>query len=175
MKLLYTILISLFFHTIAFAQNAPGKKELVKLFKSSINQKSKKSISVGSVSWIMCNQDSAYYKSDTIKLYNNVNYASQISSCCDFVNWTFYNKNSFIQSYSQICKEPASSSIKTDYYKITIKAIDKKILLSLNSQKGLEFFMVLDIKEIKLATYDSTTEITLRRVSTKQPITGAIY
>jgi hypothetical protein len=62
------------------------RHHLTKLFKESIEQESKKSISVGSGEWTICNQDSAYFKADTIKIYSNINYFYQQSNCCNFIN-----------------------------------------------------------------------------------------
>lgn len=165
MKLIYTLLIILTFHTISLSQTKPTKKDLVKLFKSSIYQPSKKSISVGLGAWTICNQDSAYFKADTIKLYNNINYFYQISTCCDFVNWTFYKKKAFIQSCSQICKEPASANIKTDYYVVRIISNNGNLLLQVIDKRNSKTFKVLSLKEIKLEGNNSTTEITLKRYS----------
>nr|WP_294944163.1 hypothetical protein [uncultured Mucilaginibacter sp.] len=139
-------------------------KQLRRLFKESIDQPSKGVISVGNSEWTICNQDSSYFKSDTVRIYSNINYFYQISNCCNFVNWTFYNKNAFVLSKSQICKEPSSASVKVDYYRFNIFLNKKKTYLSISNTIGaVEKFEVIDIREIALAQNNSTQEITLKR------------
>ena len=70
--ILLTILISLFVYNVNGQISKPTKLKLLKIFKSSIHQKSKKKINTDSYSWLICNTDSAFYKSDTLYLYDNV-------------------------------------------------------------------------------------------------------
>jgi hypothetical protein len=149
---------------------------LKKIFKESIDQESKKSISVGSGEWTICNQDSAFFKDDTIRLYSNINYFYQISKCCNFINWTFYEKKAFVQSTSQICKEPASASPSTEYYNIRFFSDKQTLYLYVIKQKSsVEVFQVLSIREVNLADNESSKEITLKRLFAKRAIIGHVY
>lgn len=56
--------------------------------------------------WSICNVDSSFFKSDTLRLYNNINYFYQKSNCCKLVTWRFYKKNAFTLSGLEVCKEP---------------------------------------------------------------------
>jgi hypothetical protein len=47
------------------------------------------------IGWVICNQDSSFCKSDTLRLYDNINYFYQKSDCCKLVRWDFYKKNAF--------------------------------------------------------------------------------
>lgn len=140
------------------------KNQLSNLLKSSINQSSKKSISVGSGAWIICNTDSAYYKADTIKLYDNINYFYQRNSCCSFIEWTFYKRNAFLQNKAQICQEPSSANTLTEYYKFdVIKKDDNVYLIVIN--KHLKKFELVSISQLKLTNNSIVNEITLKKVN----------
>jgi hypothetical protein len=167
MKFKFTLIVLLLFSSVGLCQNVkPTAHQLSKLFKSSIDQESKKSISAGNGAWIICNQDSSFFKADTLRVYNNVNYFYQLSSCCKFIGWTFYNKNSFIQSDLQICNEPASSSIKNYSYQISIFSEKQKTyMLVIKPQITSEKFEVIKIEDIKLANNNLTKAVTLKRVA----------
>lgn len=140
------------------------KNQLSNLLKSSINQSSKKSISVGSRAWIICNTDSAYYKADTIKLYDNINYFYQRNSCCSFIEWTFYKRNAFLQNKAQICREPSSMSALTEYCEFKIaKKKDNVYLIVID--KHLKKFELVSISQLKLTNNGVVNEITLKKVS----------
>jgi len=74
--------------------------------------------------WLICNQDSTFFKSDTLRLYNDINYFYQKSDCCKFIKWDFYKKNVFVRCHLQICTEPSTGSVLTenDYFKIKISS-----------------------------------------------------
>ena len=163
-KFIYILSIGLFWSEYTFGQNKVTKSQIFKLIKSSINQTSRKSISVGSGAWIICNQDNSFFKSDTIKLYNNINYFYQLSSCCDFIDWTFYKKNSFLQSKSQICREPASADVHVDYYQLIVIKENETLYLQINkSNLPVSKFEIVKIENIKLDNNNSTDVIVLKR------------
>ncbi|MBD1386113.1 hypothetical protein IDJ75_12540 [Mucilaginibacter rigui] len=164
MKLIYTLTLILIAN-VGYSQSAaPGVNQVYKLLRSSINQTSKKSISIGSGEWLICNQDSAFFKNDTLRLYDNINYFYQLSKCCDFIGWTFYEKNAFVQSKSQICNEPSSMSIQTEYYNIQVFSKDKSTFMFVIKQ-GVVFgkFEIINIKSIALANNNSSKIIVLKR------------
>lgn len=167
MKFRLILIILMLYGCVGLCQNVkPTVNQLTKLFKSSIDQESKKKISVGSGAWTICNQDSAFFKTDTLRLYSNSNYFYQLSECCDFIEWTFYKKNAFVQSKSQICKEPATSSAFVDYYQISIFSEKQKTyLLVIKPRMSSEKFEVIEIGNINLADNHSSIVITLKRVA----------
>ena len=135
------------------------------MFKSSIQQESRKTISIGSGTWTICNQDSAFFKSPIIRLYSNKNYFYQLDKCCEFINWTFYRKDLFLQSDSQICNEPASAGVKSKYYQTQITNKNGNTILLIKSREGEEQkFEVIEINKIPLAQNNSTDEIILKRI-----------
>jgi hypothetical protein len=86
-----------------WGQNAnPTKSQLLHTLIKSIQQKTKGKVLIGSNPWVVCNKDSSFYKSDTLQLYNNVNYY-YYSNCCEFVDFTFYKKNAFVANKTQVC------------------------------------------------------------------------
>lgn len=142
-----------------FGQNSrPTKSQLKKVFKENTH-------------WTICNQDSAFYKADTIRLYSNVNYFYQKSSCCNFIDWTFFQKNTFSQKTSQVCKEPATTSVISDREKYVIILTTDKNILRLyvtGLYKGsIELFEVVSLQKIPLANNTSTIEIILKRLTPK--------
>ncbi|MCO5935889.1 hypothetical protein NAF17_10065 [Mucilaginibacter sp. RB4R14] len=165
MKLIFALTFILITN-IAYAQkSSPTIKQVYKLLKLSIDQSSKKSISIGSGEWLICNQDSAFFKDDTLRLYDHINYFYQLSKCCDFVGWTFYKKNAFVQSRSQICKEPASGSAYTEYYNIQLFSKDKRTFMNVKKQAIVtEKFEIIRIKNVALANNNFSNVITLKRL-----------
>jgi hypothetical protein len=145
----------------AFGQdNIPTKLQFKKLFKENTH-------------WTICNQDSAFYKSDTLRLYSNVNYFYQKSSCCNFVDWIFYKNNSFLQKTSQVCKEPATTGVISNKEKYTLILASGKLFL-LNYKGHIEYFEVVSLLKIPLVNNNSTIEITLKRLTPKT-IVGPLH
>ena len=125
------------------------KKNLLKILKSSIRQDSKSKIQTNSNPWSICNEDSSYFKSDTLHLYlsNNSQYRNH-SLCCNFINWSFYKKDAFILTKTQICKEPptTSASKAENWYTLKIKKEDKILTLTTcNQEKIMTRFKVINI------------------------------
>jgi hypothetical protein len=135
------------------------KRKLIKILKSSIEQDSKIRIRTNSNPWTICNKDSAYYKSDTLRLYlaNSSQYRNH-SSCCSFIDWTFYKKNAFVLEKTQICEEPPSTNVNTpdDWYAIEISKDKEDLILTTSNQEKL-------INKFKVVTI--TPIITLVRLS----------
>jgi hypothetical protein len=120
--------------------------------------------------WVICNQDSSYFKSDTLRLYSNINYFYQKSSCCKLVTWRFYKKNAFTRSDLQVCNEPPTGSVltKNDYFRL--KVISSKNGLSLLIKNQISppvFFMMIDLQEIELDNNSRSKLIVLKRVARK--------
>lgn len=164
MKLIFALTFILITNVGYSQRSSPTIKQVYKLLKSSIDQSSKKSISIGSGAWLICNQDGAFLKDDTLRLYNNINYFYQLSKCCDFIGWTFYKKNAFVQSRSQICKEPASASTYTEFYNIQLVSKDKRTFMVIKSQEVVKNFEVISIENVGLANNNFSNVITLKRL-----------
>ena len=120
--------------------------------------------------WTICNQDSSFFKSDTLRLYDNINYFYQKSDCCKLMQWNFYKKDAFICSTLQVCKEPPTGSVLTenDYFKIRTLS-DKRglYLFAINRKAPSYFFKVIDLQEIGLADNRKSRVIVLKRIVKK--------
>jgi len=142
--------------------------KLTKLFKSSI----------GNGEWIICNHDSSYFTSDTIRLFDNINYFYQKGGCCDFVKWTFAKKNAFVQSKFQVCKEPSTGDIidpEHDTYTIKTFSDNRVVYLFVSKWKSVEVFQLVGVDDIKLLDNRSAKVVTLKRTMTRKSIVGHTY
>jgi len=145
MKKLILILLTIGF--TSSAQTKPSSKYLTKLFKNSIEQNDKKRISTFSNPWVINNIDSAYYKLDTLKVYNYKNVETEF---CEYIGWTFYKKNLFILNKAHHCNEPPTNSVtnKENWYEVKFVENEKKLILQFyNLEKRLSQFEVLSIQE----------------------------
>lgn len=126
--------------------------------------------------WVTCNQDSTFFKSDTVRLYDNINYFYQLSSCCDFVEWHVYKKEGFSQGRSQICKEPASASVISDFFKFSIWKSSKKIYLTAINPKthDMQIFEFVSLSKIKLANNNYASELIFVKMFSPKPIVGRV-
>jgi len=124
----------------------PTKKQLLKLFKSSIRQDSKSKISTNSNPWVVCNDDSSYYKADTIQLFPNSNNYPDCKCSC-YIDWTFYKKDAFILS-REYTNEPRRVSVPKadDWYIVKISQTDEGLVLeTFNQNNPVDRFNVIDI------------------------------
>src|SRR5437868_3504403 len=80
--------------------NVPTKSQIAQVFKPADDK----------TEWLICNQDSSFFKSDTLRLYGNINYFYQKTDCCKLIEWRFYKKNAFTRSNLEVCKEPPTGS-----------------------------------------------------------------
>ena len=154
---------------MAFSQNKqPTKSQLIAAFKRSIRQDNSGRVSTNSNPWAICNKDSAFYKSDTLRLYNNVNFY-YYSKCCDFTDWTFYKKDAFVLTRVQICKEPTTASVtkNDDWFKVKISTENKTLFLQTYNQGRLvDKFKVVSLEQVdKIGQPNETTNmVTLVRI-----------
>ncbi len=134
MKNIILISIAILSWNQLFSQNYPTKKELKRLF-------SEKQQYLGELEWETCNDDSAYYKNDTIRLYYRNTTCLNQGKCCEKIDWVFFNSISFGLSNTSLCQEPPiSSAIGTDdIYKIKIKKFDKILELHITNSKNQIF------------------------------------
>lgn len=120
MKIIVFILLTTFFfiYNLYGQEMTLNKKTIKKSFK-------KEAKSHSNWNWIACNQDSIYFKNDTIVLYNNSNYVYYSNGCCNFINWNFINKKVTYWTNSQICREPPTSSVMKLDEIMELKFLDK--------------------------------------------------
>lgn len=167
MKRLFTVLF-LLVGQVAFAQNTEAtKSKLLKIFKGSIRQDKSGKVLSNSNPWVICNKDSSFYKSDTLRLYNNENYYYH-SNCCKFINWTFYKKDAFVQTRSQICKEPPTVSVtrNEDWFSIKISKKGRDLFFETSNRDRItERYQVISIDKVDSIGQpnDITTVVTLIR------------
>ena len=158
--LILNIVISLLITSSIFAQNQKVKKsELNKIFRKSIAQDSRKTISTPSNPWVIDNTDSLFFKTDTVKLINI--HKQYQYDFCEKINWSFYRKAKFYQVESQECREPASGKISDENSRhwITIKRTDVGLVLTTYNLLGIvDQFLVLSIVQ-----NETKDEILLKR------------
>jgi hypothetical protein len=150
-KQLAILILALFASSSSFAQKFITSNRLNKIFKESIKQPSKKHVAIGSNAWTFCNSDSSFFTNDTIQMYSgNYSIVSQSRikfTCCQKFEWTFYKRNKFVQSKSQTCQEPSSSTpVKTeDWFSLDIIAINDEIYLEASNKTVEQKFKVQSI------------------------------
>ena len=127
----------------------PTKKQLFKVFNASIKQNSKSKISTNSNPWVICNDDSLYYKSDTLKLFPSSNKYPDCKCHC-FIDWTFYKKNALILT-REYTDEPRRVSVSHEDNWYVIKLSTKNdglILETYNQDLLIDQFQVIAIDEV---------------------------
>lgn len=165
MRLIHIFLaLSFFGQEVSGQISRPTKAQLFKIFKSSINQDSKKSVDMSSNSWLIPNKDSSFYKSDTLYLYNSSNYLNraevhnyyiQTKNCCDFVALVFYRKTAFAQVEQNICAAWAKVVTNKDFYTFVIAEEDNQTIMKVFRDKSLtDTFNVIAFEEVSLQKED---------------------
>lgn len=144
MKGLFTIILALISITLS-AQHVPRIKELKTAFKPSSKEPWEES------QWIFCNNDSAYYKSDTIRGYKP---AEDIIpwECCDVVQWAFYSRSTFSLYEISRCQEPPTGvHYLHDYYRVIYDQQKEKLYLDiLKAGKFHSRYQVLSLDTVIL-------------------------
>lgn len=130
MKQLFSFL---FFTSIIFGQNNnPTKKNILELLKYN-NLKS----------WVSCNQDSLFFKSDTIYFDERFDYIK----CNQTITWSFDNLKSFWQVNGKSNGNGTSSTMimtEKDHYKLKITEQENGTFLKIYNKKTLKnTFLVL--------------------------------
>ncbi|RYU95001.1 hypothetical protein [Emticicia agri] len=138
----------------------PSKTQLFKIFKSSINQDSKRSGNLRSDSWLIPNKDSSFYTSDTLYLYDVSNYLNraevhnyyiQTKNCCDFVALVFYRKTAFAHVEQNICAARAKVVTNKDFYTIAIVEENNQTIMRILQHNQLIYtFNVIAFDEVSL-------------------------
>ena len=134
MKKYYIIFVFLFFTILVNGQNYPTKIELKNLF-------FEKQEFFGENSWKIFNNDSSFFKSDTIILYykNNL-FCFKLTNCCDYVYWTFYNSHKFILTMIDKCENPPKEFYdrRKNPYKFKIIEKNKRLYIKIKDKKKEE-------------------------------------
>jgi len=143
-----------------------SENDIYRLFKKSISQTEKGKIEIPSNPWLICNQDSSYYRKDTVRICSN-SYNTNSLNCCNYIGWTFYEKDKFISTTLELCKEPttASATRDKDHFKILVASTDNYLIIStFNNDKLVESFKVISVDNIKQNNSDlKSTILTLVR------------
>jgi hypothetical protein len=161
----YIIFVILFLiGTSLSAQNLnPRKSQLKKIFRKSISQDSRKTISTLSNPWVIDNTDNLYFKADTIKLINiKMQYKYDF---CQKVNWSFYRNSKFYLVESQTFREPSSAKVSNENsrYWVRIKRNNIGLILTTYNISGMiDQFLVISINR-----NETKDEIKLKRLMGK--------
>lgn len=132
----YIVIFFLLFVGIIHSQNSINTKEIKKVFKSK-----------GGIRWYACNNDSAYFRNDTIKLFKR-KYSPDNKDCCSVVSWDFVNKNEFTFRINRPCGEPVSSTTFAYNRFLKVKNKDDNTFLKIYVDYQLEErFKVIDFKK----------------------------
>lgn len=165
MRLLFLIL---FFATAFTAEGQHkklSKRKLYKAFTESIVQENKKEGRISTLSnpWITNNDDSVYFKSDTIRFINFHKRYSNLTFCAT-INWSFYEKDKFFRVHEMNCQ--AQIYWDAPEFKISIDRHKKDFIIrTWNITTGnpvmADTFMVIDLTSSQ--TMSTLTLIRLKK------------
>lgn len=146
------ILICLGYVPFLYAQyKKVSEKQLLTLFENSINKNYPHDID--SSPWTICNLDSSFYKSDTLKIVNSYKYPYNVGKCCRYMNWSFYKIDSLVQHESNSCNEPTYSVVprKNDWYKLFLRKGRHGLFVILKNIDGIkDVFRIVGRKDIEV-------------------------
>ncbi|MEO8588482.1 MAG: hypothetical protein ABI432_03865 [Flavobacteriales bacterium] len=72
--------------------------------------------------WAACNTDSAYFRSDTIRLVQGTGGYS--TYCCEFVRWSFRNGVRFNLTKGHYCQEPPMEELRFKNREFAARVVD---------------------------------------------------
>jgi hypothetical protein len=169
-----------------------GKKELLKVINITMNHKlnAYNACENGLCGeWYTSNKDSAFYRNDTVRIYNTSNIMYDTNHYCNFKVLELSRANKFSQHSIDICHEPPISTIEGTYsinlskgqkkgtkiptapenYRIVEKDSSTFLLLYTGS-KIFYKFKLLEISNNDVASYgEQSFVITFVRQQVKQP------
>lgn len=124
-----------------------NKKELKQLIKEGIKARKEEYKD----SWVICNKDSSYFKSDTLILHGNIYNTRHLKDCCIYIGWEFTNKRKMAQTSIDSCNPPVIVGkvlTEKDFYKIKLSKKNNKLLLKrYNGSKLIDTYEVLGCTE----------------------------
>jgi hypothetical protein len=120
-----------------------------------------------SIEWMACDEDSTYYRSDTIQLYRNAYYYLE-SDCCRFVQWHLSPKYTFTLSEFRPCQEPPVSGVRMENQdlKFEINGFASRVTIAvLRKKQAIDTFEVIDLRTVTLPNRNETSQrLTLKRI-----------
>jgi len=114
--------------------------------------------------WTVNNNDSSYFKSDTIRLYQDINYLYEIKTC-SIIEWK-KDRRKFSIHYIKTCSEPMRAMKYNEKETIRLKYKNENQIIELRrSGKIIESFIILDmeVKEVARNPYEIKI-LTLKRI-----------
>lgn len=164
MKKLILIFFLFFLTNTAYSQlKHITKKELKTLIKKGIVIKKEEY----KESWIICNKDSLYFKSDTLILNGYIYNTNHLKDCCMYIDWTFTNKRKMMQSSTNACNPPVIVGkilTEEDFYRIKLSQKNNKLLLKRYNRGNLiDTYEVLGYSESPYGNNEKCRMLTLVR------------
>lgn len=161
------LLLLIFFFTTTFTVEGQHKKlskrKIYKAFTESIDQENKNEGGIWTLSnpWITNNDDSVYFKSDTIR-FINFHKRNSSTEFCATINWSFYKKDKFFRAHAMDCL--AKVYANAPEFKISINRIEKDFIIQTwNITTGIS--IVSDkFKIIDFVNNEATPILTLIRL-----------
>ena len=96
--------------------------------------------------WTVNNNDSSYFKLDTIRAYQDINYQYEIETC-NIVEWK-KDKRKFSIRFINICSEPGRAMSYNEKETMQIKNKNKNQIIEIKrGRKIIESFFVLNLEE----------------------------
>ncbi len=174
MRFLYILFcIILFLVLNCYSQPEPSSKKYLK----QLIKEGKKDNFPGVYSIMACNEDSIFFKNDTVRFYDNPAYFSKIGICCEFMQWEFIDDLIIHQQEPQNCMDPSDLSVSSIHYlRYKIKKSRHNIFLYLfDVNKQTESFLLQNIEYIELPGEINCRGITLIRqpknIQIEEPVT----
>ena len=133
----YIIIVFFFITQISFGQSDKiTRNELIENFKRKDSYVQK---------WITCNNDSTFYKSDTLHFYKGLNY----NRCKKYIIWEFDNSKSFYQVSGENFNHYDGINIITDNDRYKMKIVEQENQILFNIYKHniiVESFIVYELE-----------------------------
>lgn len=167
------VLLSFIFQSCwLFGQNnTVTKTELVTILKTTNNCKNQLPKTDNySREWYIKNNDSAFYKNDTLKVYNDLNIIYRQENSCIYKQWIFSKRNNFSQAETNACQEPPITQIEFNYNVLLSKGKKfKEVAIAADSYKIIEkdgqVFIITYKEKVIFETYKV---ITLKKFDTAE-------
>ncbi|WEK68908.1 MAG: hypothetical protein P0Y62_13760 [Candidatus Chryseobacterium colombiense] len=157
MQFIRIFLIGMFlsFSNALFSQKIKilSKKQILKVFKSTVVQNTKGNISTDSNPWFTDNSEDKYFKDKIIEFKNARSFQRDY---CKIINWNFYKKDAFVIGDADYCNEPPMQKVTKPENFISLKLIQNNsgvVLLLFNEDKLIDQFLIISLEKIK-SVYD---------------------
>ena len=167
-KKLFLLIIFLLFSNQNSAQKIKiSKKNIYKVFKSTIVQDKKNIVSIPSNPLFADNTAEKFIESDTLKFTNSRTFNR---TYCKVINWTFYKKDKIARTLGDYCNEPPNEKVSThkDYFDLKIQSVNSTTFLELYNREELAYkFEIISLEKIQSFSYKNELKyiLTLKRMS----------